>query len=319
MVEAKTGVSPREQRLIYAGKQLDESKCLSNYPKLGPNSTIYLVLRLLGGTTNHGISDRERDTPRGPDLECSINTPCMICFTHPHDDDHYDAKRLPLIMPCTGSHTAMHPHCLMMYCQNEIFDNKREAVCCSQCKKEWTLDIIEKYGAATKEEIEIFSNALSVNFMDNDPQISECPGCTSYCQRQDTSNVRVRCRICTKQKGKNFDFCWYCKQDWLTSGTTDCSNPECKDAGILAQIKDAPEKEVVGVRCPSIRLCPNCGTPIEHKSACKQMTCKECSCEFCFICLRPKRDSSWQCGNYNDKCAPAPRQEKVPKRPKLLS
>ena len=312
MIQTKTGLPPEEQRLICSGKQLDESKCLSDYPetKLGPNATIFLVLRLPGGTSNHGISDRERDTPRGPDLECS-DDPCMICGTHPRDDDQYDAKRLPLKMPCTGSHTAMHPHCLMMYCQNEIFDNKKEAVCCPQCTKEWTLDIIEKYGAATNEETEIFSNALSVNFMDNDPQISECPGCMNYCQRQDTSNVRVHCRMCTEQKSKTFDFCWYCKQEWSTSGTTDCGNPECKAAGILAQIKDAPEKIVSGVRCPSIRLCPNCGTAIEHTDGCKQMTCKECNCEFCFICLRQKRDGSSQCGS---ECAPAPQQNRVPTR-----
>ena len=311
LVQAKTGIPPDEQRLIHGGKQLEEGNDLVDYPKLGPNSTLYLVLRLPGGSTL--VSLAERDTPRGPDLESSDDVPCMICFTHPNDDNRYDARRLPLVMPCRGGHSVMHPHCFIQYCQNEIFDNKKEAVCCPQCQNEWSLDVIEKYGVATKEEIEVFSDGLSVNVIRNDPNVSECPGCLSYCQRKNKADIRVRCRMCAKQ-GKSSEFCWYCKQNWSSSDSTKCGNLDCNAAGILEQINAAPEKEVIGVLCPSMRLCPDCGAPIEHKSACKQMTCKICQCQFCFICLRQRRGGSWQCGSYNTKCIPAPRQNTVPKK-----
>lgn len=311
LVQAKTGIPPAEQRLIHAGKQLDEGKNVTDYPNLGPNSTLFLVLRLPGGTGC--ISLAERDTPRGPDFEYSDGTPCMICFTHPNDDNRYNAKRLPLVLPCRRGHTIMHPHCFIQYCQNEIFDNKREAVCCPQCQNEWSLDVIQKYGVATKVEIEIFSNALSVNVIHNDPNISECPGCLSYCERKNKADNRVRCRMCAKQ-GKNCEFCWHCKQNWTGDGSKKCGNSECNAADILEQINAAPQKDVIGVLCPSMRLCPNCGTAIEHERACKQMRCKICQCEFCFICLRQKRDDSWQCGCSYDKCIPAPRQVKVPSR-----
>ena len=312
MVAKKTGVPTSEQRLIFGGKQLEDSKTLANYPLLEHNATVFLILRLLGGANQ--ISLEERHTPMDPGLKYSVDDPCMICFTHPNDEDQtYTARRLPLVMPCPGGHTIMHPHCFMQYCQNEIFDNRKEAVCCPQCQNEWSLDVIEKYGVATKEEIEIFSNALSVNVIHNDPDVIECPGCLSYCERQNKDDIRMYCRICAKQ-GKNSEFCWHCKLNWKTRGTKECGNINCKAVDILAQIKAAPLKRVVGVLCPSIRLCPSCGTAIQHARACKHLICTTCQCEFCFICLRPARDGSWQCGRYNTKCVPAPRQEKVPTR-----
>ncbi|KAL0233685.1 hypothetical protein PCE1_002194 [Barthelona sp. PCE] len=38
---------------------------------------------------------------------------------------------------------------------------------------------------------------------------------------------------------------------------------------------------------PSVRVCPNCMTPVEHRSGCKSMMCPTCSRSFCFVCLSP--------------------------------
>ena len=51
-VEEITKVPPDAQRLIYGGKQLEDKKCLGDYPTMGDGSTIFLVLRLLGGATS---------------------------------------------------------------------------------------------------------------------------------------------------------------------------------------------------------------------------------------------------------------------------
>ena len=180
------------------------------------------------------------------------------------------------------------------------------------------MSTVQRYGGATEQEVAIMQECMSLNFCQSDPKISECPSCHNFCEQMKESDRCLQCRICTKVKGKPYYFCWDCKREWIGSPyNKKCGNDSCNADEILTKLKNCPETTISylkGLRVPSIRACPSCGSLIEHGGQWKHMTCKACSKEFCFVCLRIRDGGSWSCGSFNTMCSVAPRQTVVPRR-----
>ena len=279
---------------------MEDGKKLSVY-RITKNATIFLVMRLVGGA-------RRPPQPLVRNIDPSVprsDEECMIMFT---DGDN-------VRMPCR--HT-ISPEGLIEFSWQEICVNKKTEVHCCLCNQVWDTGTIRKYGGATDKEIALLQECMSINYCNKDPKISGCPSCDNFCERMQESDRCVVCRICSKKKGKTYNFCWDCKQEWVGNPTNNrCGNDKCNAHDILEKLKKCPEVEIgylKGLKAPSIRACPSCGSLIEHGGLCKHMICKACSKEFCFVCLRISEGGSWSCGSYSSVCSVAPRQTRIPSR-----
>lgn len=308
LCEKKTGIPPREQRIIHAGKQLETTggKKLKDYHGIKNKSTLFMVLRLSGGSDSlpqHKVLDDAVELTDEPDM-----------ITWDEDPDGQRAK-----MSCGH---AIGPESLTKYCQNLLASGKYRFLCPYvsldgnvHCNKEWDYVEVRRLAVLTKQEQSEFEVKISENYLRKAIGIQECPKCHSLCQREDTKHRRVVCVLCSRQPGVEecYEFCWYCFHEWVNkSSLTECGNAECNgEDPRIKVLRDASTKEVVGVKCPSCRACPSCGMLIEHLRDCKHMSCR-CGAEFCFICLKKKEGDKWQCGSYETHCIPAARQTTIP-------
>ena len=217
------------------------------------------------------------------------------------------------------------PNTLTAYCRSlldqHIFKFTCPAIVDSKtnkkCGKEWEYADVRLAALLTDAEMQYFESKMSEYAASQYCDIKECPGCRSFTERIDLNNLRVHCPICTKKKGRSYDFCWQCLKEWTgpTKSSVKCGNESCIHPDIPS-IRDAPYIQLYGKTVPNHRACPTCGKVVEHTTeACKNVICPRCKKQFCFLCLELTVDCQRSApGSWYKACAKpvAPKQTVIP-------
>ncbi|OWF49962.1 E3 ubiquitin-protein ligase ARIH2 [Mizuhopecten yessoensis] len=202
---------------------------------------------------------------------------------------------------------AITPDNLYGYCWSQLTKQRSSFRCFADvngrnCDKEWLFVEVAEKACLSHDEHFLFESRINRNWINNSEGVRECPSCRLVCERQDPTNAYVNCLHCKSAGKGEFRFCWYCLDGWTVKH-------QCKKSSVHQMLSHCERKEIADISgCPSIRACPECNTLIEHTEGCKHMTCVDCCCTFCFVCLGFRGNTGFACGSYDSKCDVAPIQ-----------
>ncbi|XP_062580726.1 E3 ubiquitin-protein ligase RNF217-like [Saccostrea cucullata] len=242
--------------------------------------------------------------------------PLSGCITTTKPDIIWEYESDPrLELPCGHAIT---PDNLFGLLREKIRQNEY-CICCpgktdsGTCNELFDNQLILKKCMLSADEYLFYSGKLSFNYINASKrnEIKNCPRCDSYCKKMNIFQNHIKCFKCSNEMFYSFKFCWYCSESWTQDHECSSANENEQNIEIVRQLENC-SKITLGYsnmeNVPSIRLCPNCKTLLQHDQACKSMICTICKTEFCFACLKIAFDGKLQCGEFNGRCNVAPIQ-----------
>ncbi|XP_070849580.1 probable E3 ubiquitin-protein ligase RNF144A-A [Chaetodon trifascialis] len=219
---------------------------------------------------------------------------------------------------------AVTPESLTAWCRSLLDQGQHKFKCPAfrdgtNCNAVWSYQEVRRLAVLTAGEMQYFEESIARLAAAEYCEFQTCPGCKTYVEREDLTNLNVHCTICEADKKKAYEFCWQCLKPWKGKAPRSdrCDNDGCvnRDLELLKNCKMTDLPQVQGVpACPSIRACPTCGNKVEHdKTGCKNIICPRCQIEFCFVCLKLTPECL-ETSSYFIPCSDgvAPRQTSIP-------
>ena len=120
------------------------------------------------------------------------------------------------------------PASMEAYCRSKVADGRYSFPCPDpNCNKIWEFSLVRHVACLDSETRKQIEKKVTDNYIRQGFRNQQCPGCQTWCIPIDEGDICVRCPVCSKNKGRPYDFCWACKQQWKGTGVRYCGNKGC--------------------------------------------------------------------------------------------
>mmetsp|Transcript_12686 Transcript_12686/g.19179 ORF Transcript_12686/g.19179 Transcript_12686/m.19179 type:complete len:607 (-) Transcript_12686:35-1855(-) len=177
--------------------------------------------------------------------------------------------------------------CWAQYLRMKITDGESGDITCPGHKCGLRVDEEAVRALVPADIFQRYRKFLMHSFVDTNDQVKWCPaaGCGNAVNIDWVKNQTVVCSC-------GYRFCFQCGEQAHQPAT-------CEQVRAWSK-KSQDESETNNWLTANTQACPKCGTKTEKNGGCNHMTCKKCSHEYCWMCMKDWKghQNFYNCSRY---------------------